>query len=173
MYAIPSRNTTINKSKLYVSYFPNVFSPLTRCDEDVPEGEAAAVVRDDLADAQRQSVPAQVDGQGEGGGRVGRLAGDDSLRRVEGGGGGDVMDCKIVIALIGVGRGGKQLKARREATASAGSIQTLKNSESILFGISIHMTYTLQATITIQCVSNVERKVLVESGSYRDPRSAR
>ena len=35
------------------------------------------------------------------------------------------------------------------------------------------MTYTPQATITLQCVSNVERNVLVESGSSRDPRSVR
>ena len=62
------RPTTINKSLLH-------FFVLTRGDEDVPDGEAASVVGDDLPDAQRQAVPPQVDGQGESG-----LAGDDSLR---------------------------------------------------------------------------------------------
>ena len=47
----------------------------TRGDEDVPEGEAASVVVDDLSDAQREAVPPQEDGQREGG-----LALDDSLR---------------------------------------------------------------------------------------------
>ena len=51
----------------------------TRGDEDVPEGEAASVVVDDLADAQREAVPPQEDGQREGG-----LALDDSLRWREG-----------------------------------------------------------------------------------------
>ena len=71
----PPDNQLSNRSTLLNFTYSFDFQ-LTRCDEDVPDGEAAAVVGDDLSDAQRQAVPPEVGGQGESGG----LAGDDSLR---------------------------------------------------------------------------------------------